>query len=112
MTNFELVSRKSMQNLMSPVFFVTRTMREPHDEFDFLIMLRDSMSSICLSTMAWPSGPSRDGADWGASAEAVQLMCTLEIARLPDLSSLFDAPPSALSTFAALIRSEASVGGD
>ena len=57
-------------------------------------------------------GPSRDGADWGASAEAVQLMCTLEIARLPDLSSLFDAPPSALSTFAALIRSEASVGGD
>ena len=44
-------------------------------------------------------GPSRAGFAWSDSAEAVQFLCAMEPARLPDLSRLFSAPPDALSAF-------------
>ena len=49
-------------------------------------------------------GPSRVGAAWSDSAEAVQISCTMEPARLPDLSRLFNAPPDALGAFSALMH--------
>ena len=49
-------------------------------------------------------GPSRAGFAWSDSAEAVQLSCTMEPARLPDLSRLFTAPPDALGAFSSLLR--------
>ena len=54
-------------------------------------------------------GFSRDGLAWRFSREALQLKCTAEDARLPDLSSLLNAPASALGNLTALLRGEASV---
>ena len=60
--SLELRSRKSTQNRMDPSFLLTSTTREPQAELDLRMMPRDSISSMCFSTISRPASPRRDAA--------------------------------------------------